>query len=639
MGGLAVDVSDIDDRLHSLTLTPSGLELLAERGHFIEVSDDDIRDKSKADIFAKCLVILQVSWIALQTISRKATGYPLSPLEVHTLVHAACASVMYILWFRKPLDVQAPTIVSTAGFEDLIALMLMQTPRLGGRFYSHFDLMLNPQLGRTWYSHLDPPKDFEPFFTRPRSEASFLMFDDSALSRRDEGCSSCGRHSTPSTTTNLEVVNKGKLHAIPKTCDTCVNLSNSEPHQARISEARTLSSQITPHPPASIRCELPPGVKAVCELRSGDFIPDGIGLQPLMTMASYHDGYVPLPWWGCFLRFLNPCPPKPALLAQISPALKERLPELSSEPDYWHEIHLFLSERDLKRWKLAGAAFLKEFKTHRISDRGNGRYRKFEIDQLRYEGGDIEGGDIEGSDIEGSDIEGSGIEGSDIEDGDIEDGDIEDGDIEDGDIEDGDIEDGDIEGSDIEGDIEGWCFGRLLASRCPNVSWGYLNDDSIKLLLANCLLGSLYGGIHLALWSYNFPSRLESLFWRVSGVTLVSVQVLAVHVPLLYITKKKYKKYSRRRRRRQAELPPALSTSIDWLRKIFAKFCSGFRWMRKSWCKHLIWAGIRCLGGAGGIIYIFARIFIVVESFISLRHVPIGVYEGGLGWSKYIPHL
>ena len=76
MGGLAVDVSDVDDRLHSVALTPAGLQLLAERGHFIEVSDDDIRDKSKANIFAKCLVIFQVSWMAMQTISRK--GYRLS---------------------------------------------------------------------------------------------------------------------------------------------------------------------------------------------------------------------------------------------------------------------------------------------------------------------------------------------------------------------------------------------------------------------------------------------------------------------------------------------------------------------------------------------------------------------------------
>ena len=159
----------------------------------------------------------------------------------------------------------------------------------------------------------------------------------------------------------------------------------------------------------------------------------------------------------------------------------------------------------------------------------------------------------------------------------------------------------------------------------------------MKLLLVHCLLASFYGGIHLALWSYDFPSRVESLLWRISGVALVLVQALVVPVPLFYIAKKKYKNYSRRRR--QAELPPRLPISIDWLQKFFAKFCSGVRSKKEFWWKYLFRYGLVCLGGPVALMYIFARVFIVVESFISLRHVPIGVYEGGLGWSRYIPHL
>ncbi len=39
-----------------------------------------------------------------------------------------------------------------------------------------------------------------------------------------------------------------------------------------------------------------------------------------------------------------------------------------------------------------------------------------------------------------------------------------------------------------------------------------------------------------------------------------------------------------------------------------------------------------------GVLYVFSRVFIIVESFISLRHVPVGVHTG-VGWSKYIPHF
>ena len=528
MGGLAVDVSDIDDRLHSVTLTPAGLKHLAERGHFIEVSDGDIRDKSKADIFAKCLVILQVTWIALQTISRKAAGYPLSTLEIHTLVHAACASVMYILWFRKPLDVQAPTIVSKAGFEDSIAMMLMQTPGVG----------------TSWYSHLDPPKDFEPAIAGPRSETSFLMFDNTALSRRSDGCPSCGGYSTPSTKTNTEVADKGVFPAIPKTCDACVNLSNLGPQQARNLGARTLSLQTTARPPSGIRCGPPPGVRAVCELRSGDFTRDGIGLQPLITFSSYHDRYIPLPWWCCFLRFLHPCPPEPTWPVQISPTLKERLPPttLLQWPAYWHEIKLSLSEKDLRRWKLAYAYLISRGVKAKSKHYPNldQHYKNFPLS---------------------------------------------------------------------------WFVSKPITRRSRNVNFLYPQSDSdwSKLVWTLWFLCSLYGGIHLALWNYEFPTRVESRLWRISAVALGSAPILLLL------------------------LGWSQSRSYDYVKRFIRKF----RFIKRAWENNLdgIRYGLILMGGAAALFYTFARIYIVVESFISLRHVPIGVYEGGLGWSKYIPHL
>ena len=539
MGGLAIDVRDIDDGLHSVTLTPAGLILLAERGRFIEVSDDDIRDKSKADIFAKCLVVLQVAWIALQTISRKATGNPLSPLEIHTIVHAACASVMYILWFRKPLDVQAPTIVSKAGFEDLIALMLMQTRRFG----------------TTWYSHLDPPAEFAPVTKGRRSEASFLMFDGLAPSRREKGCWSCGGGPTLSTVSEVEVADKGVPHVVPRTCDSCANLLKSERRRARISEARTLFSPITSHPPAGIRCGPPPGVKAVCDLRSGEFIPEGIGLQPLITGLSHHDIYVTKEgWFNSLWRFLERYPPSPVLPAQISPTLKKRLPKIHSKneypPAYRHEINLSLSEKDHKRWKLAGAAFLKEMEIQGVSDPGHGRYRNFEITELPS-----------------------------------------------------------FRDSEAK-TINGWPrFNPLLTWRCPNVNGELPNKLQGRFLSTLWLLASLYGGIHLALWNYDFPTPVESILWRISAATLTSAPVLFLFLLIWYLL-------------------------ADWLGKIFP---SSAIWNSFAWCLAIIVFLIPRF--AAMLFYVFARIFIVVESFMSLRNVPIGVYEGGLGWSKYIPHL
>ncbi|KAF8252537.1 hypothetical protein K440DRAFT_631337 [Wilcoxina mikolae CBS 423.85] len=93
------------------TLTPTGLIELAEKDIFVAIPTKTVQDKSKANVLAKFLVCFQVSFLVVQSIARKASGLPLTLLEVHTLVHVVCALFMYTLWFHKPLDIQDPTVV------------------------------------------------------------------------------------------------------------------------------------------------------------------------------------------------------------------------------------------------------------------------------------------------------------------------------------------------------------------------------------------------------------------------------------------------------------------------------------------------------------------------------------------------
>ena len=37
------------------------------------------------------------------------------------------------------------------------------------------------------------------------------------------------------------------------------------------------------------------------------------------------------------------------------------------------------------------------------------------------------------------------------------------------------------------------------------------------------LLSALYGGVHLSLWNYDFPTRTEVLLWRISAIALGSL--------------------------------------------------------------------------------------------------------------------
>ena len=137
MGGFVADVSHLHNSLTRVTLSPKGVAFLAKHGHFLRIPESTIRDKSKADVLAKVLVCVQVSWMLVQTVGRKVAGYPITLLEVHTLVHVACAIAMYGLWFQKPLDVRDPAWVDTSAFQDLLALMLVRNYGYGDRV--HFD--------------------------------------------------------------------------------------------------------------------------------------------------------------------------------------------------------------------------------------------------------------------------------------------------------------------------------------------------------------------------------------------------------------------------------------------------------------------------------------------------------------------
>lgn len=100
MGGFIVDVSDIHNYLKYVTITPQGLSWLAQRGHVIELPNRAIQDKSKADILAKLLVCVQVVWLIITCIGRKANGFPIALLEIHVLVHVACALCLYGFWAK-----------------------------------------------------------------------------------------------------------------------------------------------------------------------------------------------------------------------------------------------------------------------------------------------------------------------------------------------------------------------------------------------------------------------------------------------------------------------------------------------------------------------------------------------------------
>jgi hypothetical protein len=100
MGGFVLDISEVDSSRTRVTLTPDAIQHLAELGYFLTLDERSIKDKSKADVVAKCLTSVQVSWFLIQGIGRKATGLPISLLEFHILVHIILALLACMLWIK-----------------------------------------------------------------------------------------------------------------------------------------------------------------------------------------------------------------------------------------------------------------------------------------------------------------------------------------------------------------------------------------------------------------------------------------------------------------------------------------------------------------------------------------------------------
>ncbi|KAG5662727.1 hypothetical protein KAF25_005145 [Fusarium avenaceum] len=117
---------DSGNRRNSVRPGPGLIVWLAERGHWFKVRKQDIDDKSKADTLQKVLVLIQVSWMVIQCIARRASDLPLSLLEIHTMLHVVCAIILYACWFQKPLDVMEAIVVTTEGFKGEVATQLQR---------------------------------------------------------------------------------------------------------------------------------------------------------------------------------------------------------------------------------------------------------------------------------------------------------------------------------------------------------------------------------------------------------------------------------------------------------------------------------------------------------------------------------
>jgi hypothetical protein len=135
-----------------------------------------------------------------------------------------------------------------------------------------------------------------------------------------------------------------------------------------------------------------------------------------------------------------------------------------------------------------------------------------------------------------------------------------------------------------------------------------LRGDFISWTTFNTLAGLslLYGGAHVAAWNTHFPTTVENLLWKISAsvaTSFVPFSLLAFH------SQNKLDEY----------LP---GRDYAWARAAHT-------------LNEFAFVVYFCLAT---VIFVTSRLFLTVESFLSLRSLPEGSFET-VPWSNYWPHF
>ena len=120
MGGFAIRCRDTSQKGSPTALFHlNGKSLLAllecerqARSIVPLLSRMEIEDRSKSNLFAKSVVLLQVLYYCASCVVRWTEGLPVTPLEIGTLGFAVCSIISFGLLFLKPRSVNTTTVIA-----------------------------------------------------------------------------------------------------------------------------------------------------------------------------------------------------------------------------------------------------------------------------------------------------------------------------------------------------------------------------------------------------------------------------------------------------------------------------------------------------------------------------------------------
>ncbi|KAL8720174.1 MAG: hypothetical protein Q9181_007952 [Wetmoreana brouardii] len=510
---------------------------------------------------------------------------------------------MYVLWFCKPLDIDEPILVKVP--DETLALMLVQ----------------NYKFGMPPYGNFVPPRGFHParlsgrrFGVWPTSSASesFLMFNPRMPNAPTVSDDPHGPMAVTSPSNNDPTA---ESHSEPAT----IELTEPSVEVAPLDRASDTYIPAVKDSGSSNICygfsSVPPlGINIHYTISTGQFLSGGVGPNAYL-LGSWTDN------WDYLSR---PDSPEPDEVKQVPKSLRKKLPLAHvdcSTIKHCTFLTFYLSKKDYWRWQLAGTALRKDSELAAIPQISSADHpvtspeNLVTPDRSTFIDFSNSGGSARGAYF--------------------------------------------VTASQLI-DLPGHFSDELRDShnRTPNnfqqhalimhcLIQTVLEAEELELGSTSAVImlpGLLYGALHLTLWNGSFPTEVERLLWRISSLLLITVPILAVlllalraaclRLSIFLIPQNKDPiggttdaqqvarnlpvgpdEVSKARIPNHMEPQPAFSVRYPVLPEA------------------LFYLAVLIMAS-----YVFARVFIIVESFISLRHVPVGVYSD-VGWSKYIPHF
>ena len=116
------------------------------------------------------------------------------------------------------------------------------------------------------------------------------------------------------------------------------------------------------------------------------------------------------------------------------------------------------------------------------------------------------------------------------------------------------------------------------------------------MIICITAIGGIFGAIHCLAWNAHFPTHFESKLWRAAAIIVTALPGM-----------------------------PLLGGAVD---------AALGKWANEDWketCGILLGSGI-------SLVYVFARICLLVLALCSLRALPYNAYVIP-SWTIYIPHI